>query len=162
MKLQPLSNKKRWFVSVARGQAAVEFAMTALTWTMLLFGIGAFSLAIYGYSFVCQASRDAVRYAMVRGSDVTSGQQATCSSVLSFIQNEAHGISTNSISINAVYSSANNGASSSCTSSMFPDGGSNKPGKRVNVQVTYNFQPLYPMSSTVLPLTSTSQMVIVY
>ncbi len=157
-------SSSRWMASVTRGQAAVEFALSALTWTMLIFGIGAFSLAMYGYSFVCQASRDAVRYAMVRGSDLPSDQQASCSAVLSFVQREARAISSNSLTINSGYSSSNNGGSTatSCASSMFPDSGSNKPGKRVKVQVTYNFQPLYPMLSTTLPLTSTSQMVIVY
>lgn len=137
------------------GQAMVEFPMVALFWCTMIFGVAAFSLAVYGYSFVCQASRDAARYAMVRGSDVASSKQATCSNIKDFVLSEAHGISPSSIVVNG------SGGGASCYKPMFPDG-NNNPGSRVKVVVTYNFQPLYPMLSTVLPLTSTSEMVIVY
>jgi hypothetical protein len=126
-----------------RGQAMVEFPGVVLYWIGLVFGITSACLGVYGYSFVSQASRDAVRYAMVRGADLGVGA-ATADSVSSFVLGEAHGFPSGSINV---------------TTTWTPD---NKPGSVVKVTVTYNYQPIYPISSATLPLTSTAQMVVTY
>ncbi len=146
--------RKRWLSTVARGQAVVEFTLTALTWTTIIFAIASFSLAVYGYSFVCQASRDAVRYAMVRGSDVPSNSQADCDAIKNVVTAEAHGIA-GSLGVACLWGPGP-------TPTKTSPSGNNAKGNVVKVTVTYSFQPLYPMLSTVLPLTSSSQMVIVY
>lgn len=138
------------------GQSTLELAAIALYWLGLVFGIASACLALYGYSFVSQASRDAVRYAVVRGSDVASANQATQSSVQSFVLGETHGISISASNITANWST-DGGTTWSATSAS-----NNKPGNLVKVTITYNYQPIYPLSSLTLPLTSSSQMVITY
>lgn len=132
--------RRRW----SKGQSMVEMTAVMLYWIGLLFGIASACLGVYGYSFVSQAARDAVRYAIVLGADVPTANQATLSSVQSFVIGEAHGISISPSNISATWT---------------PD---NKPGSVVKVTVTYNYQPLYPFSSVTLPLSSSAQMVIVY
>lgn len=47
----------------------IEFALvSALVYLPMLFGIFEVSYALYAYNFVCNASRQAARYAVVRGS----------------------------------------------------------------------------------------------
>lgn len=121
----------------------VEFPGVVLYWIGLVFGITSACLGVYGYSFVAQASRDGVRYAMVRGSDLGSNA-ATAEAVTSFVLGEAHGFRSGSIHVATTWT---------------PD---NKPGSIVKVTVTYNYQPIYPISSATLPLTSSAQMVITY
>jgi len=126
----------------SRGVASSEFAIVALPLFTLLFGVIAGSLATYSYNFVCTAARDAVRYAVVHGA--TSSSPATQQDITNLVLSEASGLDPNNISVSTNWQ---------------PD---NKPGSSVSVQVTYNFHPLYPVAGTVLPLSSTSQMVISY
>jgi hypothetical protein len=116
-----------------------------LYWIGLIYGIASASLGVYSYSFVAQAARDAVRYAMVLGSDVTpTSSQATPSSVKDFVVNKAHGFAYSSLGVTATWPT------------------DNKPGSIVKVTVTYNYQPLYPFSSASLPLSASAQSVIAY
>jgi hypothetical protein len=135
----PRPGHRRWL----RGQAMVEFPGVIFYWIGLVFGITSACLGVYGYSFVSQASRDGVRYAMVRGSDLGGGA-ATADDVASFVLAEAHGFPSGSINVATTWT---------------PD---NKPGSIVKVTVTYNYQPIYPISSATLPLTSSAQMVVTY
>jgi Flp pilus assembly protein TadG len=123
----------------------VEFPAVVLYWIGLIWGIASASLGVYSYSFVSQASRDAVRYAMVLGSDVSSGSQATPSSVKSYVVSKAHGFAYSSLGVTTTWPS-----------------GDNKPGSLVKVTVTYNYQPLYPFSAASLPLSASAQSVIAY
>jgi Flp pilus assembly protein TadG len=127
-----------------RGQAMTEFPLVVLYWIGLIYGIASTSLGIYSYSFVSQASRDAVRYAMVLGSDVTISSQATQSSVKNYVVSKAHGFAYSSLGVTATWPSGN------------------KPGNLVKVTVTYNYQPLYPFSAASLPLSASAQSVIAY
>ena len=126
------------------GQAMVEFPLVVLYWLGLIYGIASASLGVYSYSFVAQASRDAVRYAMVLGSDVTTSSQATQTSVKNYVVSRAHGFSYSSLGVTATWPT------------------DNKPGSIVRVTVTYNYQPLYPFLAAALPLTATAQSVITY
>lgn len=128
----------RW----SRGQTAAEFAMIALPLLMLTFGILVCGMAVYNYNFVCDAARDGVRYAIVHGSDASPA--ATSTDIQNYVLAEAHGMNKSDFSVSTTWSP------------------NNSPGSVVSVTVTYNFEPLFPMSNAVLPLSSSSQMVISY
>ena len=134
--VQPAVRAQRW----SHGQTLVEFATVALPLMFIMFGIITLSLTLYAYSFVCESARDAVRYAIVHGAASTA--PATSTDIQNYVINEAHGLNSTELTISTNWNPNNN------------------PGSVVSVQVTYDFQPLFPMSSVTLPLTSTSQMVI--
>ncbi len=138
--------------SFARGQAAAEFALIAVPCLTLLFAIISFGYALYTFSFVSGAARNAVRYAIVHGSDSLS--PATATDVTNYVKNQLRGLSASNLSVTACW----NSQSGTCPGPS----GNNAPGKVVRVTVTYNFQPLFGMPNVTLPLTSTSQMVIAH
>lgn len=123
-----------------RGQTATEFAMVAPLALTLLFAIIVFGLAINAYNFATNSARDAVRYAIVHGGSSLS--PATSTDIRNLVFGEAKSIDTNNLKV---------------TTTWTP---SNQPGSTVKVQVTYAFQPLYPLSNVSLSLTGTSQMII--
>ena len=123
------------------GQAAVEFAMTAVVLFLLTFGIMNFAMAIYAYNLVSYAAREGSRYAAVRGS--SSPAPVAASDVTSFVRGETSGLNPTNMTI---------------TTSWLPD---NNPGSFVQVEVQYTFSFLMPLVT--LPsvtLESTSQLVI--
>lgn len=122
------------------GQTLAEFPMAAVTAVIFIMGIVAAGVAVYSYTFVCQAARDAVRYASVNGA--SSAQPVDAGDVKDYVVSEAKGLDTNQLSVSTTWS---------------PD---NKPGSVVSVSMTYKFEPFYPMTGAALPLTSSSQMVI--
>jgi len=124
----------------SRGQSGVEFAGTALLMFTAVFGIFCASMLLYAYNFVSNSARDAVRYAIVHGSH--SLNPATADDITTFVKNMASGLQANNITVSTTWTP------------------NNDPGSLVEVQVTYDFQPFFPFSSTALPLTSTSEMVI--
>jgi len=127
---------RRW----GRGQTFAEFAFIGLPLLMLVFATIGLGMAVYSYSFVCTAARDATRYAIVHGASSTS--PATQADLTTLVRNEAQGIKASQLSVSA---------------SWTPD---NKPGSVVAVSVTYNFQPLSILGGVTLPLTSSAKMVI--
>lgn len=131
---------KRSRTTMSRGQTGVEFAASALVMLTLVFGIFACSMMIYAYNFVSDAARDAVRYAIVHGAQSLS--PATANDIEQYVLNMANGLNQNNLNVNTTWTPNNN------------------PGSVVAVQVTYNFEPLFPLSSTTMSLTSSSQMVI--
>jgi Flp pilus assembly protein TadG len=137
-----------------RGQTYAEFLMVVLPTLLLIFGITSFGMTVYTYSFLSNAARDAVRYAIVHGSKSTS--PASSDAIQTFVRNEAKGLNPTSITV------------SSCWNPQAPPNqcpgptGNNAPGKAVSVTVSYNFHPLYPFATVTLPLSSSAQMVISY
>jgi len=126
---------------LSQGQAATEFAMVLVPLLLFLFGIVQMSRALYSYSFVSNAARDATRYASVNGSK--SQSPVAGSDVTTFVKNESNAIDTSQLTVNTTWSP------------------NNDPGSTVNVAVTYNFALSIPFFGQVtLPLSSTSQMVI--
>ncbi|MGH7916551.1 MAG: TadE/TadG family type IV pilus assembly protein [Candidatus Binataceae bacterium] len=49
------------------GQTAVEFAVVASVFSLLILAVFVLGLAAYSYNMVCAAAREATRYAMVHG-----------------------------------------------------------------------------------------------
>ncbi len=124
----------------SRGQSATEFAMVAPLALTILFAITEFVFIIHGYNFASNSARDAVRYAIVHGA--ASLSPATATDIQNLVYAEAKGIDTGNLTV---------------TPTWTPD---NQPGSTVRVQVTYNLQPLYPLSTVSLSLSGTSQMII--
>jgi Flp pilus assembly protein TadG len=137
----------RWL----RGQTYAEFMMVVLPTLLLLFGIVSFAMTVYTYNFLSNASRDAVRYAIVHGSK--SASPATADDIQTFVRNEAKGLTASSINVTTCWNPQN-----SCPGPT----GNNSPGKVVSVAVSYSFHPFYPFASVTLPLSSSAQMVISY
>jgi Flp pilus assembly protein TadG len=137
-----------------RGQTYAEFLMVVLPTLLIIFGVISFAMTIYTYSFLSNAARDAVRYAIVHGAKSTS--PATSDVIQTFVRNEAQGLSQSSITV------------SSCWNPQAPPNqcpgptGNNTPGKVVSVKVSYTFHPLYPFAAVTLPLSSSAQMLISY
>jgi Flp pilus assembly protein TadG len=136
----------------APGQSYAEFSLVALPCLFLLFGVIAFGYAMYTYNFVSDAARDAVRYAIVHGSH--SLNPVTQTDIRNFVKNELKGLSAQQLTVSACWNPQNG----DCPGPA----GNNAPGQVVAVKVTYDFQPVFGMPSVVLPLSSSSQMVISY
>ena len=126
---------------LSRGQSAVELALIASVFLLVLFGIIQLSRAVYSYNLVSYAARDATRYAIVHGSD--SITPATSAAVKNFVLNESNGVDASQFTVATTWTP------------------NNSPSSTVKVVVTYNFALSIPFfGSVTLPLSSTSQMVI--
>ena len=124
-----------------RGQATVEFGMTAVVFFLLLFAIMNFSLAVYAYNQVSYAAREGTRYAAVRGA--TAPTPAGSDDVAQFVKSESAGLNAGNMIVNTTWS---------------PD---NNPGSFVKVDVQYTFNFVMPfVTLPQLSLESTSQLVI--
>ena len=127
------------------GATLVEFALVAIVFFTIVFGIMEFGRMIFDYNIVAQASREGARYASVRGA--TSGHAATADAVKTYVVNKSVGLLT-----------------TSNVTVTWPDGGAtpNASGKNVQVTTTYNFNPIVTLvPSATWPLSSTTKMVIV-
>jgi Flp pilus assembly protein TadG len=122
------------------GQTYAEFMMVVLPTLMLIFGIISFAMTVYTYSFLSNAARDAVRYAIVHASKSTS--PASSDDIQTYVRNEAQGINPSALTVQTSWNP------------------NNSPGSTVNVQVSYSYHPFYPFNNVTLPLSSSAQMVI--
>jgi Flp pilus assembly protein TadG len=146
----PAAIRPRRGLIALRGQAAVEFAMVATVFLMLVFGIIDIARAIYSYNTVCYAASGTIRYASLNGA--SSSSPATTST----IQTEAMSFAS---SLNAISKCPLSGGGALCATTTWNP--NNSAGGTVKVTVAYNFQPLAPFFSTaILTLSSTAQMVI--
>lgn len=125
------------------GQAAVEFALSAALFILLLFGVVEMALAAYNYNMVCSAAREAVRYAIVHSP--TSPNPATVSQI-------------QQVAID--YAPALNLTSSNISVNWPAD--ANLPSMNdAQVTISYNYQIAVPFLQPVaLTLTTTSQMLV--
>lgn len=140
----------------------VEFAAAALLLFTVLFGILECSRAIYIDLFLANTSRQAMRYASVRGaswpSSCTSAASFRCAAssanVTSYVQSIASaGITTSLLTVTTTWPGTDAAGATCTTSSTY-----NVAGCVVMVRITYAFtfaSPLLP--KTLLRLTSTSE-----
>lgn len=156
-----------------QGAELVEFAMTAWVLILLVFGIFQFGFAMYAYHFTSYAAQQGSRFAMVRGYTWSKNISTTCSTsappnftmkydctasitdIQNFVQSLANpGIVPGSVSINTTSSYVWPGTASACTTNA------NSPGCPVQVTVNYTFHfvPFLPVAS--LPMSATSEKVI--
>ena len=134
-----MRNRQHHFLQDERGGELIEFAIAALLFFSLLFGIMEFGRAIWIYGTTAHAAREGARYAIVRGAE--SGRAASASDVATYVQGVLAGMQC-----------------SPANTTWSPD---NKPGSVVTVQVNCPFSPAYAVLPAIT-LTSTSKMVISY
>ncbi len=109
------------------GQTFAEFMMVVLPTLGLIFGVVSFAMTIYTYSFLSNAARDAVRYAIVHGSKSTS--PVSSDDIQTFVRGEAKGINPSSITVTSCWNPQ--APPNQCQSPT----GNNAPGKVVSVSV---------------------------
>jgi len=149
---RPKHGPPRRRIAWSRGQTYAEFMMVVLPTVSLIFGIFSFAMTVYTWSFLSNAARDAVRYAIVHGSK--SSSPASADDIQTYVRNEAKGINPGSLTV------------TSCWNPQAPPNqcpgptGNNTPGKVVSVNVAYSYHPFYPFASVTLPLSSSAEMVI--
>ena len=119
----PTAPRRGW----RRGQAYVEFALTALALVLLMFGIFEMCLLFYDYDLVSYAASSGARWAMVHGAN--SSSPATSADVQNYVQGIVPGLNPARLGVNAYW----------------PQG--NKPGSVVTVNVSYSFVFLPPFNN---------------
>jgi Flp pilus assembly protein TadG len=148
-----------------KGSAMVEFAVVVVLLLVMLFGIIEFGRALYTYHFLSNAARDATRYAAVRGAncdsdsscsvaDPDAGPAAPGNSV---VQDYVATLTPPGIDANRVVTTPvwPGDGTAACTS--VPNG----PGCPVKIEVSYNFDFIFPLvHSGSITLSSTSQTII--
>jgi Flp pilus assembly protein TadG len=138
------------------GSTLVEYAVVFILLITMVFGIIGFGDALYSYSFVNHAAREATRWAAVNGAncktDSSCGAPAKASDVQTYVTNIAPpGIDSSKVTATATWPSSTGVCSTT----------SNAPGCKVNVQVSYSFHFNVPLIRTsALTLSSSSEMVI--
>ena len=126
------------------GAALTEFALVALVFFILFFGIIEFSRLMLMYHHVGNAAREGSRYAIVHGS-TSPESTANETDVRNYVR------SMSPLDPTKVF-----------VTTMWPDG-NNEPGSKVIVRVDYPFTFTLPIwFGSGIPLKSTSQMVISY
>ncbi len=144
--------------SAQRGSAILEFAYTMVIAFVLIFAMIDFARALYSYHFISEAAREGTRFASVRGalcSNSANPCPAQPDDIVTFVkQLVPDGIDPTKVNVNP----------------QWPVGGSNYPGRPVQVQVTYDFSFIFPFDFYKLPpisflansihMSSTSEMVI--
>lgn len=162
-----------------RGAALVETALSYLFLLALLFGIAEFSLALYAYTYVSEAAREATRYASVRSTNACAilstfpdcdlnpetNVSTTPSKLQAYVQNLGYpGFSSNNLTVTATWWTSPSGGMNNqwnvpCTTASAP--ACSTPGNLVRVTVNYAFPLAIPFwSPGTLNIHSTSQMVI--
>jgi Flp pilus assembly protein TadG len=148
------------------GANMVEFALSALIFLSLLFGVIEFAYAYYTYQDISDAARKAARWASVRGSVSCTNVPnlpdcgATNAEVQTYVQNLGYpGLNSSKINVTTKWcpaSSTTSGTWTTCSTS-----GSNAPGNQVQVMVSYTFPIGLPyLAAKTIGLQSTASMVI--
>lgn len=136
----------------------MEFAISSSILFMVLFGIVEFALGLYAYNFLAYATKDAARYAMVRGSNcsvLNDCPNVTNTQIQTFINTEGYPGITSAVTTTTTW-----------TCEPIPDpalqnANCNAPGDLVTVTATYPFTLSVPfMNQTALTFHSTSAMII--
>ncbi len=146
------------------GATLVEMALCSSILLCMLFGIIGLSGALYAYSFICDASRDASRWAMVRGARSCTNTpnldncSATSAEIQTYVQSMGYpGITASNLQVTTTWLSAS--ATQPTSWSACTSGTCNIPGNEVEVQVTYAVSiPLAGIPP--INLSSASEMVI--
>lgn len=139
------------------GATLVEFAISASILFMVLFGIIEFSMGLYAYNFLAYATKDAARYAMVRGSNCTklSNCGATNTQVQAFINGEGYPGITGTVTTQTTFTCQ------AIPNPSLQNAQCNAPGDLVTVTATYPFTLNVPfMKQISLQFSSSSAMII--
>ena len=172
------------------GGSIVEMAMVFVVYIPILFGIFEISYGLFVYNYVCNSSRQAARYAAVRGwnsctiastfvdcdvnptgsTNSTPASTSGSTTLQNYLVNmRPPGIDPSKVTVTATWMTETfAGASgfsvaswSACTTTDNATTPCNLPGYAVQVQVTYNFPLNIPFwGQKTLPITGVSQMMI--
>lgn len=136
------------------GSSLVEFAVSGVVMFMMMIGVMNMSEAVYTYHYVSEAAREGSRYAIVRGSSVSS--PATQATIQTYVQNLGYpGINPSLMAVAASWKAYPSGTT--CT----PSSTCNNPGNLVTVKATYSYPLSIPyVGKRTLTMTSTSSMII--
>jgi len=136
---KPVSGNSEWTdARRSRGQAQVEFVLSFMFIFLLIFGTLELILLVYTYNVLADSAKEGVRYAIVHGTDSATcsgpgGVGVTCSdssgsnvqaAVKQYAQYSFHSTSAMTIAV------------------TYPDSSCDPPG-RVQVQITYPYQPFF-------------------
>lgn len=167
----PSTGKRRTFASVdsEQGSTLVEFAIVAVLFMTVLFGISGFGYALYAYHYVGNAARDASRWAAVNGYNCatdascngTNGMNsgpAKSGDIINYVSSRAPaGINPAQLTTSVTWPVQADGPSQCNSATTY-----NYPGCTVQVQVTYTFNFPFPLVSRAIKVSSTSQMIIAH
>ena len=150
-----------------RGSALVEFALVAMLFFAMLFGIIDFGRAFYTYHFLSSAARSAARWAIVNGHDCNSDGSCNGTAPMNNgpasetdVQNYVKALVPTGIDSTKVVTTACGVVGKKCAASP-PSCTNNEPGCTVSVNVSYDLNFLAPfIHSATVPLSSTSEMII--
>lgn len=149
------------------GAAAVGTALACVILLAAFIGVFEMSLALYNYHLICDAAREATRYAIVRGSvsctntPNLSNCNATSAEIQSYVQSLGYPYSSQLTVTTTWLTAVSSGSPATTTWTACTSGTCNAPGNLVNVVVTESFPLHIPFSSSqTINLSSTSQMVI--
>ncbi len=139
------------------GATLVEFALTAFMFVIMLLGVIEIGRMVVVYTALNDAARAGVRYAIVHGSDNTSTSISagtytcgtSCTGVAQVVEQ---------------YASAGVINPSKLTTKVTLPGSSNAAGQKVQVTVTYTYDPFVSWFSSKLnvPMGTTSEGIIVF
>jgi Flp pilus assembly protein TadG len=160
-----------------RGSTILEFGLVAIMLLALLFGAVDFGRALYTYHFVANATREATRWASVRGYKSVSPAQNT--DIATYIGTIVpSGINATNVVMtsdpNFIWPGTGPGSDPNNNGGCPTGTPSNSPGCLVRVQISYPFVFIFPLMPTStcqvgpannqitanICITSTSQMVI--
>lgn len=136
-----------------RGAVQVEFALVALVFFMVIFGIIEMERMLLVYSSITNAARGAVRYAQVHGSDRTGSGVNGPSDSKSY---------TNVADTAKALLGGSTINPANLTVTVNYRDTTNNPGDRVQVQVSYQYDPFTFVPGLRVPLSATSEGVITF
>jgi Flp pilus assembly protein TadG len=143
--LRPLRRKEK-------GQALIEFALTALFVLLLIVGFLELILMVHTYNVLADAAKEGVRYAIVHGAANTGGTGPDCSTVAkcpaimgdpgtgvvkTYAQYSLHAVTGTNMTVAADYTTVNGGVA--C----------NKSPCMVRITVSYPYTPFFTSAKPV-------------
>ena len=135
-----------------KGTTIVEFALVAITFFIILFGIFDLGIMAYSYHYVSYAARDATRWAIVHGAD--SSSPATGQDVEDYVKSSDRtppGIDPANLTVTPEW--PGDASNEDCPVN------SNMRGCPVKVSIQYDFDFLLPfMPGGGITMTSSAQM----
>ena len=154
-------------MSSEEGSSLVEMAIASAVLFALLFGVIQVAWALYTYEYVSEASREAARYAIVRGNTSCtntpnlSNCNATWQEIQTYVQGLGYpGLNPSNLTVTTTWC-AGDASSGSMTWASCSASTANSPGNAVNVVVTYPFPLGIPFwKNATVYLSSTSQMTV--
>jgi Flp pilus assembly protein TadG len=149
-------------MSGEEGDTIAEFALSSTILIAIVFGIFETSSALYSYTYISDAAREGVRYAIVRGSACTGFSEclstpvgATSAQVQAYVKSLGYpGITSNNLTVTTTWPTTG----SACTPIASP---CNNPGNLAKVVVAYKYPLSIPFVPwTTISMSSTSEMII--